>query len=40
VLIETADGRDVWVPWSQVTEIHREELRVVVATWFANKEDL
>ena len=36
------DGRVVWAPWSQVTEVHRDEEppRVVVRAWLAQQEDL
>lgn len=41
ILIETKDGRDVWVPLSQVSAIHHSEPpSLEIATWFVNKEDL
>jgi hypothetical protein len=41
--IEVPDGpstRTVFVPTSQVSEIHKQEGYIVIAEWFAKKESL
>lgn len=43
ILIKVEDDREVWVPLSQVSEIHRTKGgggTIVVSDWFARKEDL
>lgn len=40
-LIETKDGRDIWIPLSQVGAIHRSEPpSIEIEKWLAEKEDL
>ena len=37
-LITTEDGEEVWIPHSQLHEIHKEEPpRVVMTAWIAKK---
>lgn len=45
MLITLPDSREVWLPLSQVDEIHRQPApsklaRLVVTQWIAKKEDL
>lgn len=40
-LVTTKDGREVWIPFSQIAVIHRSEPpSLEIAEWFAKKEDL
>lgn len=47
VCLELPDGREVWVPRSQIDEDERDEsfkgqrdFEIAVSDWFANKEEL
>lgn len=47
VCLTLADGRDVWVPWSQLEEDDRDasfkgerDFEICVTEWFARKEEL
>ena len=44
MLVETQDGREVWLPFSQVDKIERRPgngiVKILVADWLARKEDL
>ena len=43
LLVELADGREVWVPFSQLEKTERRpdgSGRILITAWFARKEDL
>lgn len=43
ILLRTEDGEEVWVPFSQIDEIHRDRngmARVVMSQWIAKQKGL
>ena len=41
LLVETQDGREIWLPFSTIDSItHGDPPRVTIARWLAAKEDL
>lgn len=40
VLVETEDGEEVWIPFSQISAIHRGEGLVVMTRWIARQKGL